>query len=97
MRFRPSFFPFVEPGVEVDMRLTGDGVPAKLKDKWIEIMGAGMVHPHVIKDAGLDPTKYQGFAFGSGIERLCMLKWGIDDVRYFHNGDLRFVSQFFSK
>jgi phenylalanyl-tRNA synthetase alpha chain len=56
-----------------------------------------MVHPNVIRDAGLDPKKYQGFAFGSGIERLCMLKWGIDDVRYFHNGDLRFVSQFFSK
>ncbi len=97
VRFRPSFFPFVEPGVEVDMRLTGDDVPPKLKDRWIEIMGAGMVHPNVIRDAGLDPKKYQGFAFGSGIERLCMLKWGIDDVRYFHNGDLRFVSQFFSK
>jgi phenylalanyl-tRNA synthetase alpha chain len=96
VRFRPSFFPFVEPGVEVDMRLTGDAVPEKLRGRWIEIMGAGMVHPNVLKGAGIDPTVYQGFAFGSGIERLCMLKWGIDDVRYFHNGDLRFVSQFFT-
>ncbi len=97
VRFRPSFFPFVEPGVEVDMRLTGEEVPAKLKGKWIEIMGAGMVHPNVLKNSGIDPKKYQGFAFGAGLERLCMLKWGIDDVRYFHNADIRFVSQFKSE
>ena len=94
IRFRPSFFPFVEPGVEVDMRLVGDAVPEKLKDKWIEMMGAGMVHPAVLKNAGLDPKKYQGFAFGMGLDRLAMLKWGIDDVRYMHSADLRFINQF---
>ncbi|MAZ67555.1 phenylalanine--tRNA ligase subunit alpha [bacterium] len=93
-RFRPGFFPFVEPGVEVDMRLVGDDAPEKLKGKWIEMLGAGMVHPNVLKAAGVDREKYQGFAFGAGIERLCMLKWGIDDVRIFHTGDLRFIQQF---
>lgn len=94
IRFRPSFFPFVEPGVEVDMRLVGDDVPEKLKDKWIEMMGAGMVHPNVIQNAGLDPKKYQGFAFGMGLDRLAMLRWGIDDVRLMHSADLRFINQF---
>jgi phenylalanyl-tRNA synthetase alpha chain len=94
VRLRPSFFPFTEPSVEVDMRLTGEGAPEKLKDKWIEIMGAGMVHPNVLRASGVDPDVYRGFAFGGGIERLCMLKWGVDDVRYFHNGDMRLVSQF---
>jgi phenylalanyl-tRNA synthetase alpha chain len=94
VRLRPSFFPFVEPGVEVDMRLTGGSVPEKLRGKWIEVMGAGMVHPHVLANAGVDPKRYKGFAFGGGIERLCMLKWGIDDARLFHTGDLRFVHQF---
>ncbi|QSH39411.1 phenylalanine--tRNA ligase subunit alpha [Candidatus Kaiserbacteria bacterium] len=94
VRFRPGFFPFVEPGVEVDMRLTGDTVPARLKGKWIEILGAGMLHPNVLKAGGIDPEEYQGWAFGGGIERLCMLKWGIDDVRLFHSGDLRFIQQF---
>ena len=94
IRFRPGFFPFVEPGVEVDMRLTGDDVPERLKGKWVEILGAGMLHPNVLTTAGIDPKKYQGWAFGGGIERLCMLRWGIDDVRAFHTGDLRFVHQF---
>ena len=94
VRFRPSFFPFVEPGVEVDMRLVGDDVPEKLRDKWIEMMGAGMVHPNVLKNAGVDPTKYQGFAFGMGLDRLAMLRWGIDDIRLMHSADLRFVNQF---
>lgn len=94
IRFRPSFFPFVEPGVEVDMRLVGADVPEKLRDKWIEMMGAGMVHPNVLKNAGVDPTKYQGFAFGMGLDRLAMLRWGIDDVRLMHSADLRFVNQF---
>lgn len=94
VRLRPSFFPFTEPSVEVDMRLTGADAPAKLKDKWIEVMGAGMVHPKVLSNAGIDPKRNQGFAFGGGIERLCMLKWGIDDVRLFHTGDLRLVQQF---
>jgi len=94
IRFRPGFFPFVEPGVEVDMRLVGDDVPERLKGKWIEILGAGMLHPNVLRTGGIDPDKYQGWAFGGGIERLCMLKWGIDDVRIFHSGDLRFIQQF---
>lgn len=94
IRFRPGFFPFVEPGVEVDMRLVGDDAPERLKGKWIEMLGAGMLHPNVLRTAGIDPEKYQGWAFGGGIERLCMLKWGIDDVRIFHTGDLRFINQF---
>jgi len=94
VRFRPSFFPFVEPGVEVDMRLVGSDVPDKLRDKWIEMMGAGMVHPSVLKNAGVDPRKYRGFAFGMGLDRLAMLRWGIDDVRLMHSADLRFVNQF---
>jgi phenylalanyl-tRNA synthetase alpha chain len=94
IRFRPSFFPFTEPSVEVDMRLVGENVPDKLRDKWIEMMGAGMVHPSVLKNAGLDPETYQGFAFGLGLDRLAMLRWGIDDVRLMHSADLRFVDQF---
>lgn len=94
VRFRPSFFPFVEPGVEVDMRLVGGQVPEKLRGKWIEMMGAGMVHPNVLKNAGVDPQKYQGFAFGMGLDRLALLRWGIDDVRLMHSADLRFINQF---
>ena len=94
VRFRPSFFPFVEPGVEVDMRLVGESVPEKLRDKWIEMMGAGMIHPQVLTNAGVDPQKYQGFAFGMGLDRLALLRWGIDDVRHMHSADLRFVNQF---
>lgn len=94
VRLRPSFFPFVEPGVEVDMRLTGEDAPEKLRDKWIEIMGAGMVHPNVLKNAGIDHTKFQGFAFGMGLDRLAMMKYGVDDVRLFYTGDLRVVNQF---
>ena len=92
VRFRPSFFPFVEPGVEVDMRIEMPG--NKLSGRWIEIMGAGMVHPNVLRDAGIDPDMYQGFAFGMGIDRLAVLKYGIDDIRSMYNGDLRFVNQF---
>ena len=93
-RFRPSFFPFVEPGNEVDMRLVGEKAPEKLRDKWIEMMGAGMVHPNVLKSAGVDSEKYRGFAFGMGLDRLAILRWGIDDVRLMHSADLRFVNQF---
>jgi len=93
-RFRPSFFPFVEPGVEVDMRITGEKAPEKLRDKWIEMMGAGMVHPNVLKNSGVDPSKYRGFAFGMGLDRLAMLRWGIDDIRLMHSADLRFINQF---
>jgi phenylalanyl-tRNA synthetase alpha chain len=94
VRFRPSFFPFVEPGVEVDAKLVGENVPEKLRDRWIEMMGAGMVHPNVLKNAGVDTEKYQGFAFGMGLDRLAMLRWSIDDVRLMHSADLRFVNQF---
>ena len=94
IRFRPSFFPFTEPSVEVDMRLVGEHVPEKLRGRWIEMMGAGMVHPTVLKNAGVDPQKYQGFAFGMGLDRLALLRWGIDDVRHMHSADLRFINQF---
>jgi phenylalanyl-tRNA synthetase alpha chain len=97
IRFRPSFFSFVEPGVEADMscfKCGGKGCSICKNTGWIEVLGAGMVHPNVLKAGGIDPEKYQGFAFGVGIERLGMLKYGIDDVRLFFNGDLRFVNQF---
>jgi phenylalanyl-tRNA synthetase alpha chain len=94
IRFRPSFFPFTEPSVEVDMRLIGEHVPEKLRERWIEMGGAGMVHPNVLSNCGIDPTKYRGFAFGFGLDRLAMLKWGIDDIRLMHAGDLRFLTQF---
>jgi phenylalanyl-tRNA synthetase alpha chain len=92
IRFRPSFFPFVEPGVEIDMMLKGSD--SKLANKWIEIMGAGMVHPNVLKAAGVDPEVYSGFAFGMGVDRLAVMKYGINDIRDLYTGDLRFVNQF---
>jgi phenylalanyl-tRNA synthetase alpha chain len=85
VRFRPSFFPFTEPSAEIDM---------KLKGRWLEISGSGQVHPQVVRNFGLDPEKYIGFAFGSGLERLTMLRYGIDDLRLFFDGDLRFLEQF---
>jgi phenylalanyl-tRNA synthetase alpha chain len=85
VRFRPSFFPFTEPSAEIDM---------KLKDKWLEISGSGQVHPAVMRNFGLDPERYIGFAFGSGLERLTMLRYGIEDLRLFYEGDLRFLEQF---
>lgn len=92
IRFRPSFFPFVEPGVEVDMRLnTGN---SKLVGRWIEIMGAGMVHPNVLRDSGIDPQQFSGYAFGMGLDRLGFMKYEFDDIRTLYNGDLRFVNQF---
>ncbi|OGG51062.1 phenylalanine--tRNA ligase subunit alpha [Candidatus Kaiserbacteria bacterium RIFCSPHIGHO2_01_FULL_54_36b] len=94
IRFRPSFFPFTEPSVEVDMRIAGEKVPEKLRDRWIEIAGAGMMHPTVIRNGGLDPDVYKGFAFGCGIDRIAILKWGIDDIRLMHSADLRFIDQF---
>jgi phenylalanyl-tRNA synthetase alpha chain len=89
MRLRPSYFPFTEPSVEVDMRPAG-----KPDGEWVEILGAGMVHPYVLESVGVNPHKWQGFAFGMGIDRLAMLKYGIEDVRLFYNGDLRLVNQF---
>lgn len=82
-RLRPAYFPFVEPGVEIDARIKGD-------DKWMELLGAGMVHPHVIKAWGLDPDEVSGFAFGIGMTRLAALKYNIKDIRRMTNGDLRF-------
>jgi phenylalanyl-tRNA synthetase alpha chain len=93
VRFRPSFFPFVEPGVEVDMMIAPQS-GNKLSGKWIEVMGAGMVHPNVLRASGIDASVYQGFAFGMGIDRLGVLRYGIDDIRLMYNGDLRFVNQF---
>jgi len=92
VRFRPSFFPFVEPGVEVDMRIRSGN--SKLVGRWIEVMGAGMVHPQVLRDSGIDPHTYSGFAFGIGIDRLGFMKYEFDDIRTLYNGDLRFVNQF---
>ena len=92
VRFRPSFFPFVEPGVEVDMKLLeGD---SKLAGRWIEVMGAGMVHPNVLRGAGVNPEVYSGFAFGMGIERIAMIKYGINDIRKFYEGNIKFLEQF---
>ncbi len=92
IRFRPSFFPFVEPGVEVDMKLLeGD---SKLAGKWIEVMGAGMIHPNVLRNCGIDPEVYSGFAFGMGIDRLGVMRHGVEDIRDYYTGDLRFVTQF---
>jgi phenylalanyl-tRNA synthetase alpha chain len=85
VRFRPSYFPFTEPSAEIDM---------KLKGSWLEISGAGQVHPAVVRNFGLDPERYIGFAFGSGLERLTMLRHGVEDLRLFFDGDLRFLAQF---
>ncbi len=97
VRFRPSYFPFTEPSVEVDVtcfKCGGKGCPLCKGNGWIEVLGAGMVHPNVLKMAGYDPEKYQGFAFGIGIERITMLKYGIDDIRNFYINDPRFTKQF---
>ena len=90
VRFRPSFFPFTEPSAEIDMRFAS----GPLEGRWLEISGSGQVHPNVVRNFGLDPERYIGFAFGSGLERLTMLRYGIDDLRLFFDGDLRFLRQF---
>jgi phenylalanyl-tRNA synthetase alpha chain len=97
IRFRPHFFPFTEPSVEVDMRCfvcQGKGCSVCGRTGWIEIMGAGMVHPNVFRNAGYDPDTYTGFAFGLGIDRITMLRYGIDDIRLLYENDLRFLKQF---
>ena len=97
IRLRPGYFPFVEPGVEIDMvcfKCEGKGCPSCSHSGWIEILGAGMVHPKVLNNVGIDSREYQGFAFGVGVDRVAMLKYGIDDVRRFYSGDLRLVNQF---
>ncbi len=97
IRMRPSFFPFTEPSVEVDVscyKCGGVGCPMCKHTGWIEILGAGMVNNNVLAAAGYDPTKFQGFAFGMGVERIAILKHGIDDIRHFYTNDLRFNRQF---
>lgn len=86
VRFRPSYFPFTEPSIEVDID-RGDG-------KWLEVLGCGMVHPKVLQMSGIDPEEYTGFAFGMGVERFAMLRYGVDDLRLFFENDLRFLGQF---
>ncbi len=93
LRFRASYFPFTEPSAEVDL-LWEINSSGKKETKWLEVLGCGMVHPNVLKSGNLDPTKYNGFAFGLGIERMAMLYYGIDDLRLFYENDIRFLSQF---
>lgn len=89
VRFRPGYFPFVEPGIEMDMLWKKGN-----QTKWLEVMGAGMVHPNVLRAAGLDPDVYQGWAFGFGLTRFALQRYGIDDIRHLHSNDLRFLNQF---
>jgi phenylalanyl-tRNA synthetase alpha chain len=102
-RFRPSYFPFVEPGAEVDVSCTLCGGTGRRDGKrcgackesgWLEVLGAGMVHPKVLENVGFDPAQVTGFAFGMGVERMAMLRYGIDDLRLFFENDLRFLEQF---
>jgi phenylalanyl-tRNA synthetase alpha chain len=90
LRFRPSFFPFTEPSAEVDIAFAS----GPLKGRWLEVAGSGQVHPNVVRNYGLDPERYIGFAFGMGPDRLTMLRYGVNDLRLFFDGDLRFLSQF---
>ena len=96
MRFRPSYFPFTEPSAEVDIgyRIENGRIVIGEGDKWLEILGCGMVHPNVLRNVKVDPDKYQGFAFGMGIDRLAMLKYGINDLRAFFENDFRWLSHF---
>ena len=95
IRLRPSFFPFTEPSAEVDIgyRIENGELKIGSSQKWLEILGCGMVHRTVIENAGLDPDKYQGYAFGIGIDRLAMLKYGLNDLRKFFDSDLRWINQ----
>jgi len=97
VRFRPSYFPFTEPSAEVDMACVmcdGKGCRVCSHTGWLEVMGCGMVHPHVLEMSGIDPEQYTGFAFGMGVERLAMLRYGVNDLRLFFENDLRFLKQF---
>ena len=96
LRFRASHFPFTEPSAEVDIRCSWDGGQLKIGegDDWMEILGSGMIDPEVFKMVDYDPEVYSGFAFGLGIERIAMLKYGIDDLRKFFENDMRFLEQF---
>ena len=90
VRFRPSFFPFTEPSAEIDVAF----MSGALKGRWLEIAGCGMMHPNVLRHGGIDPERYTGFAFGMGPDRLTMLRYGVNDLRLFFEGDLRFLGQF---
>jgi phenylalanyl-tRNA synthetase alpha chain len=97
IRFRPSFFPFTEPSAEVDVlcfACRGGGCRVCSQSGWLEILGSGMVHPQVLRNVGYDPEEVTGWAFGMGIERVAMLRYGIDDIRLFYDNDLRFLRQF---
>jgi phenylalanyl-tRNA synthetase alpha chain len=97
IKIRPSFFPFTEPSVEIDVECflcKGNGCSICKQSGWLEVLGAGMVHPNVFKSCGIDSEKYTGFAFGIGIERIALLKFGIDDIRLFYENDMRFLRQF---
>ena len=96
MRFRPSFFPFTEPSMEVDIRCrrVGNEIRFGEGDDWLEILGCGMVHPNVIRHGGLDPDRYQGFAWGMGIDRIAMLKYGMPDLRAFFDADVRWLNHY---
>ncbi len=97
VRLRPSFFPFVEPGAELDVSCIicgGKGCRVCKNTGWLEVLGAGMIHPNVLKSGNIDPDTWSGFAFGMGIERLAMLKYGVDDIRLFYENDMRFLRQF---
>jgi phenylalanyl-tRNA synthetase alpha chain len=90
VRFRPSYFPFTEPSAEVDIKLAS----AHGFSNWLEVLGCGMVHPNVLRNVGIDPEVFQGFAFGLGVERLAMLRFGVNDLRLFYDNDLQFLRQF---
>jgi len=97
VRFRPSYFPFTEPSAEVDIgcKKENDGsLVIGEGEEWLEILGSGMVHPRVLQGVGIDPSKYQGFAFGMGLERLTMLKYGIPDLRPFYDSDIRWLKHY---
>ena len=97
IRFRPHHFPFTEPSAEVDVSCfvcKGKGCKVCKGEGWIEILGCGMVHPNVLKYCGIDPKEYTGFAFGFGVERIAMAKYGIDDMRLLYENDVRFLKQF---
>jgi phenylalanyl-tRNA synthetase alpha chain len=97
VRLRPGYFPFVEPGFELDMKClvcSGSGCPVCKQSGWVELLPCGLVHPNVLRMGGIDPDQWGGFAFGLGLTRLVMMRYGIDDIRWLQSGDLRFLRQF---
>ena len=96
LRFRPSYFPFTSPSLEIDIKCTKTNGKLILGtgDDWMEVCGAGMIHPNVLKNVHIDPKEWQGFAFGFGVERLAMLKYGIRDIRNLYEGDIRFLRNY---